>query len=100
MKRISKIEIAVPDQQALNTILSTEAVATTCSGPKRRRDGTFVVTVYAPEAAADKLTALGYPYEVVDEHYECTLMQRKSEVSKIDRFNGGAIKPEGLGVKR
>ena len=35
----------------------------------------------------------------VDDKYGAVLETRREEVSKIDRFQGGKIKPDGLGIK-
>lgn len=99
MAQIVKITIWVPDQNALNKILSSAKVDHDCGSPKRDSDGNFIVTLYATPAEAKKITSLGYRNET-DEHYGDVLKQRQTEVSKVDRFEGGKIKPEGLGVKR
>jgi hypothetical protein len=99
MDKIAKITVWVPDQKALNEILSAAKVTTECGSPKRDSDGNFVVTLYATLAEAQKITALSYRHEV-DENFGEVLKQRQQEVSKTDRFQGGKVKPEGLGVKR
>ncbi len=50
-------------------------------------------------AEAHKLAALGFRYDV-DKKFGDVLKQRQKEVSKKDRFKGGKVKPEGLGIKR
>jgi len=50
-------------------------------------------------AEAQKIAALGYRHELDDTFGEA-LEQAQAQVSKTDRFQGGQIKPEGLGVKR
>jgi hypothetical protein len=96
---IVKIKLWVPDQQALNEILSTAKVNLDCGSPRRDATGNFVVTLYATKAEAKKITALKYQHEV-DENYGKVLEERQKEVAKGDRFKGGKVKPEGLGVKR
>jgi hypothetical protein len=96
---IVKIKLWVPDQKALNEILSTARVSLDCGSPRRDDSGSFVITLYATKAEAKKITALKYRHEV-DENYGEVLKQRQQEVSKTDRFRGGKVKPEGLGVKK
>lgn len=96
---IVKIKIWVPDQAALNDILSKAKVNPDCGSPRRDAAGNFVVTLYATKAEAQKITALKYKHEV-DENYGNVLEERQKEVAKGDRFKGGKVKPEGLGDKR
>ena len=99
MSDVVKIKLWVPDQKALNHILSTAKVDLDCGSPKKDSDGNFVITVYAAPAEAKKIQALQYKHEV-DEKYGDVLAERQKEVSKTDRFQGGKIKPVGLGVKK
>jgi hypothetical protein len=99
MAQVTKITVWVPDQKALNEILSAANVHTECGSPKRDSDGTFIVTLYGPAAEAQKIAALGHRHELDDSFGEA-LEQAQAQVSKTDRFQGGKIKPEGLGVKR
>ena len=99
MTDIAKITVWVPDQDALRKILAAAHVSVNCGAPKGEPDGLFIVTLYATNAEAQKVAALGYKYEI-DEHYGAVLEQRRQEVSKTDRFQGGTIKPRGLGDKR
>jgi hypothetical protein len=94
-----KITLWVPDQKSLSEILSAAKVSLDCGSPKRDGDGNFIITLYATKAEARKITALGYKHEL-DEKYGEILKQRQQEVSKADRFQGGKVKPDGLGVKR
>lgn len=96
---IVKIKLWVPDQKALNEILSKGHFSLDCGSPKRDETGNFVITLYAPKAEANKLSGLHYKHEF-DEHYGDVLEQRQQEVSKTDRFQGGKVKPEGLGIKK
>jgi len=99
MADLAKITIWVPDQEALQTILAAAHVALECGSPRRDADGRFDVTLYGSKAEAAKIAALGYAHEI-DERYGDVLRQRQKEVSKVDRFKGGKIKPAGLGEKR
>jgi hypothetical protein len=99
MEKIAKITVWVPDQKSLNEILAAAKVVTECGSPKQDSDGNFVVTLYATLAEAQKIAALNYRHEI-DENYGDVLQQRQQEVSRTDRFQGGKVKPEGLGVKR
>ncbi len=99
MDKIAKIKVWIPDQKALNEVLSVAKVVTECGSPKRDSDGNFVVTLYGTPAEAQKIAALSYRHEV-DENYGDELRKAQKQVSKTDRFKGGEIKPEGLGVKR
>jgi hypothetical protein len=94
-----KITLWVPDQKALQSVLSQARVHLDCGSPKRDADGNFIITLFAPKAQADKIATLGYKHEL-DETYGDVLEERQKEVAKGDRFKGGTIKPEGLGVKR
>ena len=99
MEDIVKITLWLPDQKSLNDVLSSATVHLDCGAPKQDADGTFKITLYASPAEAKKITKLNFRHEV-DEKYGEVLADRQSQVSKTDRFQGGKIKPEGLGNKR
>lgn len=99
MDKLYKISVWLPDQSALNKVLSAASVSLDCGAPRRESDGSFVVTLYATPAEANKITALPYRH-VVDENFGESLKRVHEQVSKTDRFQGGKIKPTGLGVKR
>jgi hypothetical protein len=99
MDKIAKITLWIPDLKALNEVLSAAKVVTECGSPKRDNDGNFIVTLYGTPAEAQKIAALSYRLEV-DENFGDTLKEAQQQVSKTDRFQGGKVKPEGLGVKR
>ncbi|MGB8657927.1 MAG: hypothetical protein WCE90_09110 [Candidatus Zixiibacteriota bacterium] len=99
MKDIVKITIWLPDQQALNEVLATAKVELDCGAPRRESDGTYRVTLYASPTEAKKITALHYRHEA-DANYGRVLAERRNEVSKTDRFEGGKVKPTGLGERR
>jgi hypothetical protein len=99
MDKIAKITVWIPDQKALNEVLSTAKVVTECGSPKRDNDGNFIVILYGTPAEAQKIAALSYRHEV-DENFGDALKEAQQQVSKTDRFQGGKVKPEGLGVKR
>jgi hypothetical protein len=96
---IVKIKLWVPDQVALNEILSAAKVSLDCGSPRRDETGNFVITLYATKAEAKKIAALKYRHEL-DENYGDVLTERQKEVSKTDRFKGGKVKPQGLGIKK
>jgi len=99
MEKLYKISVWLPDQTALNEVLTAAAVSLDCGAPHRESDGSFRVTLYATPTEASKVTALPYRHEV-DEHFSEALQRAHDQVSKTDRFQGGKIKPTGLGVKR
>jgi hypothetical protein len=66
---------------------------------KRDESGNFVITLFATKAEAAKISELPYRNEL-DETYGDYLAERQQEVSQEDRFQGGKVKPDGLGVKR
>jgi hypothetical protein len=99
MAKIVKLTVWVPGIEALNEILSAATVSLDCGAPSRAADGSFMVTLYASPVEAKKITALPYRCEA-DEDYGSVLAERQKEVSKVDRFKGGKVKPTGLGVKR
>lgn len=99
MDKIVKITVWIPGQQALNEILSQAKVSLECGAPKKDSDGNFEVTLYASPDEAKKITVLPYQHQI-DEHYGEVLAERQKEVSQVDRFEGGKVKPTGLGVKR
>lgn len=98
MDNISKVSVWVPNLEALNELLSVATVDLECGTPKQDGDY-FVVTLYATPAEAKKITALNFRTEV-DVNFSEVLKLRQKEVSKGDRFQGGKVKPEGLGIKR
>jgi hypothetical protein len=99
MEDIVKITLWLPDQQALNTVLSKAKVSLDCGAPRRESDGSYRVVLYASPGEAKKVKALGYRQEA-DANFGTVLAERQKEVSKTDRFKGGKIKPTGLGEKR
>lgn len=96
---VVQVKVWVPDQKALKEVLSVGRFSLDCASPRRDETGNFVITLYAPKAEADKLKQLNYRIEA-DENYGDVLEQRQKEVSKTDRFKGGKVKPEGLGIKK
>src|SRR5215470_15145296 len=96
---VVRIKLWVPDQKALNEVLSLGSFSLECGSPRRDESGNFVITLYGPKAEAKKLAQTKYRHEV-DEKYGDVLEERQKEVSKTDRFKGGKVKPEGLGVKK
>jgi hypothetical protein len=96
---VVKITLWVPDQQALKTILSSAKVSLDCGSPRRDESGDFRITLFATKAEAQKISALPFRSEI-DESYGKYLKERQKEVAKGDRFEGGRVKPEGLGTKR
>ncbi len=100
MEDVVKITVWIPGQAALKEVLAAaDKIELDCGAPKQDSDGNFKVTLYAPAAEAKKITKLHYRHEV-DENYGAVLKERQQEVSKTDRFDGGKIKPQGLGIKR
>ncbi|HET9526881.1 MAG TPA: hypothetical protein VFO99_11975 [Pyrinomonadaceae bacterium] len=96
---VVQVKVWVPDQQALKEVLSVGRFSLDCASPQRDETGDFVITLYAPKAEADKLKKLKYRIEA-NERYGDVLEERQKEVSKTDRFKGGKVKPEGLGIKK
>jgi hypothetical protein len=96
---IYRITLWLPDQHALNTVLATAKAELNTRAPRREGDGTYRVELYTSPAEAKKIIDLGYRNEV-DETYGEVLAMRREEVSKIDRFKGGTVKPTGIGEKR
>ncbi|HEY1247479.1 MAG TPA: hypothetical protein VGE97_00695 [Nitrososphaera sp.] len=99
MEDVVKITLWLPDQQALNKVLTETKVGLDCATPRRESDGTYRVTLYASPAEAKKIMALNYRHEA-DANYGKVLAERQKEVSKTDRFKGGKVKPTGIGEKR
>jgi hypothetical protein len=99
MEDIVKITLWLPDQQALNHVLSTTKVSLDCGAPRRESDNSYRVTLYASPAEAKKIKALGYRQEA-DANFGKVLAERQKEVSKTDRFKAGKVKPTGIGEKR
>ncbi len=98
MAKIAKVSVWIPNLESLNKVLSTVTAHLECGAPKQDSEH-FVVTLYMSPAEAHKLAALGFRYDV-DKKFGDVLKQRQKEVSKKDRFKGGKVKPEGLGIKR
>lgn len=99
MEDIVKVTLWLPDQQALNEVLSHAKVSLDCGAPRRESDGSYRVILYASPEEAKKIKALGYRQEV-DGKFGKVLAERHMEVSKTDRFKGGTVKPTGIGEKR
>ena len=99
MEDIVKITLWLPDQQALNEVLSKAKVSLDCGAPRRESDGSYRVILYASPAEAKKIKAMRYRQEA-DANYGKVLAERQKEVSKNDRFRGGKVKPTGIGEKR
>jgi hypothetical protein len=99
MESTVRLKLWVPGQQALQEVLASATVTLSCGAPTRDIDGTYVLTLYASPDEAAKVMALPYRYEA-DAEYGNVLAERQKEVSKGDRFKGGKVMPDGLGVKR
>ncbi len=98
-EEIFRITLWLPDQRALNEVLATAKVVLNGGAPRREADGTYRIDLYALPEEGKKIIALCYRNEV-DETYGEVLSERRKEVSKIDRFKGGKVKPTGIGEKR
>ena len=96
---IVQVKLWIPDQKTLKDVLALGHFTLDCGAPKRDQTGNFVITLYGPKAETDKLKQLKLKQEV-DEKYGDVLEARQKEVSQTDRFQGGKIKPEGLGIKQ
>jgi hypothetical protein len=94
-----QVKLWVPDQKTLKDILSLGHFTLDCGAPKRDATGNFIITLYGPKAETDKLKPLKLKMEF-DEKYGDVLDARRKQVSQTDRFEGGKIKPEGLGIKQ
>lgn len=99
MEDIVKITLWLPDQKALNEVLSKVKVSLDCGAPRRESDGSYRIILYASPGEAKKIKALGYRQEA-DPDFGKVLAERQKEVSKTDRFKGGKVKPTGIGEKR
>lgn len=99
MSDLVSIKLWLPDREALKKVLSSAQLGLDCGSPKQDENGNFIITVYATPAEADKVIQLNYKSEI-DPNYGAELQQRRDEVSKIDRFQGGTIVPKGIGTKR
>jgi hypothetical protein len=99
MDDIAKISVWIPDLQALTTIAATAKVVANCGAPRRDGEGNYVVAFFGPLPEIQKIAALSFRHQV-DETFGQQLKAAQAQVSKIDRFQGGKIKPEGLGIKR
>jgi len=65
---------------------------------KLNLDGSATLEVYATEARIAELQAAGYQVER-RENVSAIGRERRSEIGKGDRFEGGRIAPRGLGEK-
>jgi hypothetical protein len=99
MAQVTKVTVWIADLKTLNDILAAAHLHTECGSPRRDTDGNFVVVLYGPAAEAQKVAALGYKHEL-DDSFGDRLELAHEQVSTTDRYQGGKIKPEGLGVKR
>ncbi|MDO9323479.1 MAG: hypothetical protein Q7T80_00810 [Methanoregula sp.] len=97
-EEIVKITLWLPDQQALNQVLAMGKAGMGGRAPRREGDGTYQVDLYALPGEAKKILTLPYRHSV-DETYGKVLAERRKEVSRIDRFKGGKVKPTGIGRK-
>jgi hypothetical protein len=100
MDPVVKITLHVPDQQALKEALAlVPGVHLDCGTPRPHPEGGFVLNVFGSAADARKLSKAKVVLEI-DEQYGEQLKARQAEVAQGDRFKGGTVKPEGLGIKR
>ena len=99
MSQVTKVTVWIADMKALNEILAAAHLHIECGSPKRDADGNFLVTLYGSSAEARKIATLGHKHEF-DDNFGETLERAHEEVSKTDRYQGGKVKPQGLGVKR
>jgi len=95
---VVKLTLWLPDQQALSNVLDKAHASLNLANPSRESDGTLRVTLYASPVEAKKIMALNYRHEA-DVNFGKVLAERQKEVSKIDLFEGGKVKPTGIGER-
>lgn len=99
MDKLVKIDIWIPDPETLQKIVESTTMKLEEARPHTDENGNPIYTFYGLLPEAKKMAKMGYRYEI-DETFGEELLKRQKEVSKIDRFKGGTIKPKGLGIKK
>ncbi|MEW9576554.1 hypothetical protein U9K47_14425 [Bacillus toyonensis] len=97
---IKKIIITTNTREEMKKLISSGSIDMNCGGPSKQTDGTFVVEAYVPENSLEEVRTLGCSFQVVENLSRSTLEFRQQEVGSGDRYEGGNIAPQGLGIKR
>src|SRR3954464_5993232 len=97
---IKKIMISTNTREEMKKLISSGSIDMNCGGPSQQADGTFVVEAYVPDNSVGDVRTLGFPFEVVENLSRSMLEHRQQEVGSGDRYEGGRIAPQGLGIKR
>ncbi len=98
MPKLVKITLSVADQHALKEALDqVPGISLECGPPRLQEDGTFAVVMYGSETQATALAKSGTILEL-DKEFGARLAERRKEVGVGDRFEGGAVVPQGLGT--
>ena len=99
MEKLVKIDVWFPDAESLQKIVESTKMKFEEAKPHTDENGNPISTFYGSLPDAREMAKYGYRYEI-DETFGEELLKRQQEVSKIDRFQGGKIKPKGLGIKK
>ncbi|WP_090739073.1 hypothetical protein [Paenibacillus sp. Mc5Re-14] len=97
---IKKIMITTNTREEMKKLIRNSSIDMNCGGPSQQSNGTFVIEAYVPDSYVDNVRTLGFPFEVVENISRSMLEQRQQEVGIGDRYEGGNIAPQGLGIKR
>jgi hypothetical protein len=97
-KKNLRISVRAPDRDTLARLVKEYGLDVGGGGPRRLPDGTLVMDAYVHQEKLVRLTMGKEPFEVIADLTEVS-KQRRQEVAKGDRFEGGQKAPRGLGKK-
>jgi hypothetical protein len=97
-KRILRIALRAPDRETLAKLVKEHRLDIGGGGPRRLPDGVVTMDAYVPQELLEKLKKSKATFEIIEDLTEVG-KQRRKEVGKGDRFEGGKKAPRGLGKK-
>jgi hypothetical protein len=97
-KKTLRIVLRAPDRETLAKLVKEHRLDVGGGGARRLPDGTVTMEAYVNKEVLEGLTRDKQAFEIIEDLTEVG-KQRRKEVGKGDRFEGGKIAPRGLGKK-
>ena len=98
MRNTVRIVVRSSDPEELRALIRQEELDLNCGGAKQSREGEWQLEAFVSPEVASRLSAAGYRIEIDDQAAQ-RAAERRSEVARGDRFEGGRVPPRGLGKK-
>jgi hypothetical protein len=97
-KKTLRIVLRAPDRETLAKVVKEHRLDVGGGGARRLPDGTVMMEAYVNKEVLEGLTRDKQAFEIIEDLTEVG-KQRRKEVGKGDRFEGGKIAPRGLAKK-